>query len=255
MAMDDHLLMNGLKQKDRKAFNTLFDLLYPQLQFFTEQITKDKLEAEDISIYALSKFWEKGPNEFESFLQVRKFIFTVARNAAFDFLKKAKAHHAHHKNIMYMSETAEATQEDQALYKLETMLKALEIEIDKLPAQAREAFRLVFIEKIPRPEAAQRLNVTPGTLNVHCANALKKLRQIFSEKELFVLLLVISTIFNSKCTRSQVAGEMEQACMPEKNNSNFIITGGFEENHFCQDLRNVSLKAPNVRSFNFDKRI
>jgi RNA polymerase sigma factor (sigma-70 family) len=190
MAMDDHLLMNGLRQKDQKAFNMLFDLLYPQLQFFTEQITKDELEAEDISILAMSKFWEKDPADFESFLQVRKFIFTVARNAAFDFLKKAKVQQAHHKNIMYMSETVEASRQDQALYKIETMMKALEIEIEKLPAHAREAFRLVFIENIPRPEAAQRLNITAGTLNVHCANAMKKLRQIFSEKDIIVLLLL-----------------------------------------------------------------
>jgi RNA polymerase sigma-70 factor (family 1) len=190
IAMDDKLLMSGLKQKERKAFNLLFDLLYPPLQFFTEQITKDPVEAEDISIQSLVKFWEKDPGDFESFLQVRKFIFTIARNAAFDFLKKAKVQQTYRKNIAYISTAVEERTEDQAFYKLEMMMQALHDQIEKLPGQCREAFRLVFIERIPRPEVAQRLNISPGTVNVHCAQALKKLRKIFSEKELVVLYLL-----------------------------------------------------------------
>ncbi|OQP54310.1 hypothetical protein A4H97_22765 [Niastella yeongjuensis] len=182
--------MSGLKQKEPKAFNLLFDLLYPQLQFFTEQITKDPTEAEDIAIQALVKFWEKDPADFDSFLQVRKFIFTIARNAAFDFLKKAKVQQTYIKDIAYSSTTIEEKQEDQAFYKLEMMRKVLQDQVEKLPGQCREVFRLVFIEKIPRPEVAQRLNISPGTVNVHCAQALKKLRKIFAEKELVVLYLL-----------------------------------------------------------------
>ena len=47
--MDKTLLMDGLKQRDRKVFDMLFDLLYKQLPFFTEQITKDVPEAQDTS--------------------------------------------------------------------------------------------------------------------------------------------------------------------------------------------------------------
>jgi RNA polymerase sigma factor (sigma-70 family) len=190
--MDDMLLLNGLKHKDRQAFNLLFDTLYPQLRFFTEQLTKNEAEAEDISILAMTKFWEKGPEHFETFLQVRKFIFTIARNAAFDFLKKTKVQQTYRKSIVHISTYVEESQEDQAIYKLEAMMKALENEIENLPGQTRDAFRLVFIEKIPRREAAQKLNIAPGTLNVHCANAMKRLRQIFSEKDLIVLLLLAS---------------------------------------------------------------
>ena len=182
--------MSGLKEKEPKAFNLLFDLLYPQLQFFTEQITKDPVEAEDIAIQALVKFWEKDPRDFESFLQVRKFIFTIARNAAFDYLKKAKVRQTYRNDLANSATAVEEKTEDQAFYKLEMMMQALHDQIEKLPSQCGEAFRLVFIERIPRPEVAQRLNISPGTVNVHCAQALKKLRKIFAEKELVVLYLL-----------------------------------------------------------------
>lgn len=194
--MDDKLLMSGLKQKERKAFNLLFDLLYPQLQFFTEQITNNPAEAEDIAVQALVKFWEKDPRHFESLLQVRKFIFTIARNAAFDYLKRVKVQQAHQKKLTYISNAVEEQTEDQAFYKLEMMMQALHDQLDQLPAQCREVFRLVFIEHLPRPEVAQQLNISPGTVNVHCAQAIKRLRKIFSEKE-WVLLYVLAVLSNN----------------------------------------------------------
>ncbi len=187
--MDDKLIMDGLKQKERKAYNMLFEMLYPQLRFFTEQITKNEAEAEDISINSLVKFWQKGPDHFETFLQVRKWIFTIARNAAYDYLKKEKIQQAYIKSVMQTSHEEEK-REDQSVYKLEAMMKALEDNLDRLPGQCREAFRLVFIENMPRPEVAKRLNISPGTVNVHCADGMKKLRKIFSEKDLIVLFLL-----------------------------------------------------------------
>jgi RNA polymerase sigma-70 factor (ECF subfamily) len=190
IAMDDTLIMQGLKQGEQKAFNLLFDLLFPRLRFFTQQITKNLAEAEDISINALVKFWEKGPNDFESFVQVRKWIFTSARNDAYNYLKKAKMQQTYRKVIVSISSEVEEKKEEQAFYKLEMMMKALENNIDKLPSQCGEAFRLIFIEKVPRPEVAQRLNISPGTVNVHYSEAIKRLSKIFSEKDLITLFLL-----------------------------------------------------------------
>jgi DNA-directed RNA polymerase specialized sigma24 family protein len=54
----------------------------------------------------------------------------------------------------------------------------------------------VYIEKLPRPRVAEILNITAGTVNVHCANAMKKLRKIFSERELAVLLVAVGVCAN-----------------------------------------------------------
>jgi len=193
--MDEAQILFGLKTGDKKAFDLLFDLLYAQVRLFTEQITKDEQEAEDIAIHSLAKFWEKGAADFESFLQIRKFIFTVARNAAFDYLKKSKSHQAHHRNIVYISSAAEENLVETTLYKVET-LQALFDEIEKLPEQCRQAFKLVHIEKLPRKRVAEILNISPGTVNVHCANAMKKLRLVYSEKELIILLLLAGFCHN-----------------------------------------------------------
>jgi RNA polymerase sigma-70 factor (ECF subfamily) len=197
MEMDDQILLNSLKEKDPKAFKALFEQVYAQLQFYTEQITKDEVEAEDISILALTKFWQKGAGAFESLPQVRKFIFTTARNAAFNYLRKNKIRQAYNKKVGQTTDRIAEALEDQALYKLEVMMNLLENQIDKLPEQCREAFRLVYIENKPRPEVAAILNISASTVNVQCAKAIRKLREIFSEKELIVLILLVCPMLGS----------------------------------------------------------
>jgi RNA polymerase sigma factor (sigma-70 family) len=190
--MNEALILNGLKACDKKAFDMLYDLLYEQVCFYAEQIVKNEIEAEDIAIHSLAKFWEKGAGDFESFIQVRTYIFLTARNAAFDFLRKIKTQRTIQRDLMYITTEAEdsvAELSDLAMYKVE-MLQFLLEEIEKLPEQCRETFKLVFIENMPRPLVAEKLNITISTVHSHCANGKNRLRQIFSERELIILLLL-----------------------------------------------------------------
>lgn len=192
--MNDAILLEGLKQKDRKAFNALFDLLFAPLCHFTEQIIKDEIEAEDIAIHSFAKFWEHG-GAFHSVNEVKGFIYTVARNAAFDYLKKIKVQQSYQCHIAYVSSEAEEMIADRALYEVE-MLERLFQEIEQLPAQCREAFKLTYINRLPRTVVAEKLHISVGTVHVHCSHAIKKLREKFSEKELLLLLLVVDLCKN-----------------------------------------------------------
>jgi RNA polymerase sigma factor (sigma-70 family) len=188
--MDEAQIFIGLKAGEEKAFNMLFTLLYAQVRFYVEQITKNESEAEDITMQSLFKFWKKGADEFQSFPQIKSYIFKTARNTAFNFIKRSKIQHTHRQNLTYLATEADEILSETSLYKVE-MLQALLAEIENLPEQCRETFKLVFIENMPRPKVAEKLNITLSTVHGHCANAKNRLRQIFSEKELMVLILLI----------------------------------------------------------------
>lgn len=191
--MDEAQILIGLKAGNKKAFDLLYDLLFTKIRFYTEQIIKDEMEAEDIAIHSLAKFWEKGAGDFESFNQVRTFIYRTARNAATDYLRKTKLQKNHHRNIVYITTEFEeniAELADRAKYKV-AMLQTLAEEIENLPEQCKEIFKLVFIENMPRPLVAEKLNISVSTVNSHCSNAKQRLRQVFTEKELIILLLLI----------------------------------------------------------------
>jgi RNA polymerase sigma-70 factor (ECF subfamily) len=193
--MDDAQIFIGIKAGDKQAFDRLFYQLYPQVRFYIEKIIKDESESEDITQQSLLKFWEKGAGDFDSFSQVKSFIFTTAKNAAFNYLKRSKLQHTHHQHIVYLTTEAEETFSETLLYKME-MLQVLFEEIEHLPEQCKQTFKLVFLDNMPRPDVAAKLDISLNTVHAHCANAKKRLRQIFTEKELIVLLLLINACPN-----------------------------------------------------------
>ena len=193
--MDDAQIFNGLKAGDKQAFDMLFYQLYPQVRFFIEKIIKDESESEDITQQSLLKFWEKGAGDFESFSHVKSYIFRTAKNAALNYLKKSRRQNTHHQHLVYLTSEAEESLSETLLYKVE-MLQVLFEEIEHLPEQCKQTFKLVFLEHMPRPDVAAKLGISIDTVHGHCANAKKRLRQIFTEKELIVLLLLINSCPN-----------------------------------------------------------
>lgn len=196
--MDDAQILIGLQSGDRKAWDLLYDLLYAKVYFVTQAIVDETMEAEDIAISALAKFWAKGAEKFESFLQVKTFIFRTAKNAAFDYTKKAKVQRSRNQDLTYVADTTEESvtnKAEGALFKVE-MLEILTDEIEKLPEQCREIFKLVFLENMPRPQVAEKLHISLSTVHNQVANAKNKLKQVFNEKELIILLLLVSVCAN-----------------------------------------------------------
>lgn len=196
--MHGEQILESLKSGDRNAWELLYDLLFKKLYFFSMQLVGEKMEAEDIAIGSLAKFWEKGPHSFETFSEVERFIFLSARNASIDFIRKTRLTKIHHKNLVVTTgdfEESIAELADRALFKAE-MLQNLYDQIEKLPKKCRQTFKLVFLEKMPRLDVARKLNITLETVNSHCANAQKRLLQIFSEKELMILLLLLGLCLN-----------------------------------------------------------
>lgn len=194
LVMDDAQILIGLKAGDKKAWNLLYDLLYKKVYLVTYAIVNEMMEAEDIAISALAKFWAKGPKHFETFKQAESFIFRTARNAAYDYCKKNKVQRSREEDLAYLSAKEESfikNPGEPALFEAE-MLRVLTEEIEKLPEQCKKIFKLVRIEKMPVPLVAEKLNISPSTVRVQCGIARKKLQQIFTEKELVILLLLMA---------------------------------------------------------------
>jgi RNA polymerase sigma-70 factor (ECF subfamily) len=191
--MDEAKILTDLKADDQKAWDLLYNLLYKKVYFFTRCLIDEKMEAEDIAIGALVRFWEKGPEHFDTFLQAKAYIFKTARHAALDYLEKARVQRRRQIDLVSLNGTTEeniAERAEQARYKVE-MHQVLYDEIEKLPEQCREAFKLVYVGNMPRVAVAERLNISLSTVHNHIAHAKSRLRQIFSEKELIILLLFI----------------------------------------------------------------
>lgn len=205
--MDDSQILEGLRNRDMTAFEQLYDSLAELVLYYTEQITRDKIEAEDITVHAFSKFWEQDMSSFNSMKSVNSFIFTVAKNSAFDYLRKQKIRHSHQRNISYLTEQQ---QEEYIMegsrYRVELIKKVYE-EIEKLPKRTQEVFKMVYVHEMTTKEVGEQLNISVVTVRRLCSDALQKLRNKFSEKDFQLILLLLSL------SELQKTGLLSSACL------------------------------------------
>jgi RNA polymerase sigma-70 factor (ECF subfamily) len=189
--MDESQILEGLRTRNITAFKGLYDSLSSLIMYYAEQITKNEQEAEDIMVHAFAKFWEQELSEYDSMKQVKNFMFKVAKNSAIDYLRKKEVRHNHQSNIIYLTEEQEHYEIERSRYETE-MLRKVYQEIDKLPERTREVFKMVYIDQMTSRQIGEALSISAVTVRRLCSEALQKLRNKFPEKDLQLVLILLS---------------------------------------------------------------
>lgn len=189
--MDESQILERLRNRDIAAFEMLYDSLSSFVTYYVRKITNDQQEAEDITVHSFSKFWEQELSEYDTMSKVKNFILKVAKNSALKYLRKKRTTKSHEGNIIYLTEEQENYEKERSRYQTEMLIKVYE-EIDKLPQRTQQAFKLVYINEMTSKEAGQQLDISEVTVRRLCAEALKKLRNKFSEKDLQLILILLS---------------------------------------------------------------
>jgi RNA polymerase sigma-70 factor (family 1) len=186
--------LDSLKKGDQAAFKQLFDELFHHLWLYSWKITKDKNEGEDIALQSFAKMWEKV-EDFSTVLELKKYVYVTAKNASINYLNKRRSQKKYQLHLTYSSEAEQANEIEMLTYRA-ALIERLYKEVENLPPQCRETFKLCYFERIPRSEVAQRLNVTIDTVNSQCQIAMKKLRGVFGKADLAFILLLIGLCDN-----------------------------------------------------------
>lgn len=177
---------------DEAAFGHLHRQFYRQLCYYTEQITGNGPIAEDIASESFIKLLRQR-HSFSSLAKLKSFLFTVAHNAALDYLKAEKRHQSNHERISRESETLEPPHE---LHRIRAeVLNAVFEEIESLPPQCREVIRLSFIEGLPVGEIAARMNIAYKTVLNQKTRGIGLLRTALVRKSVHPLLLAACVPF------------------------------------------------------------
>lgn len=194
--MQEAAILSGLLQHDRKAFDSLYDQLFPHVLIFCQKITRDENEAEDITIDCFARLWERLKDEqvhFERFDQLRAYLYTAAKNDSLKFLRSLKAQknysdfikHSHLQQDHELS-IRRYTQEAHAWEKLFD-------EINRLPEKCQAVFKLCYFSGMNRSQVAEQLGLSKHTVDAHCKTAIHKLKMVFSPEELLFLSFLIAS--------------------------------------------------------------
>lgn len=178
--------IRGLHQGDVKAFRQIFDHYYPRLLKFCAHIFHSQLEAEEVVQDIMVKLWQIRA-QVDASQSLDSFLFTLARNKAYDRLRKISADRKLREKLWYQMQKQVGDAESSLIWKDYQLLTEQAVAI--LPPQRQKIFRMSREEGLTHEEIATCLNLSPKTVNNHLTLALQSIRQYLAPHVDIALLL------------------------------------------------------------------
>jgi len=187
--------LEKLKSGNEEGLRYFMSLLGEKLLFFTYKITKNREVAEEIVSESFCVLWQNR-NRATSVIALKSFLFLVARNSSYDAIGTY-----YKKNIDLGDEKlwdAVETKSDILSHIIYTeLIEQIILELDKLPKQQAEVFRMIYLEGKNTEEVTETLGTSANAIYYARSKALSTLRQIFKEKDIsmYSKLIIFSFLF------------------------------------------------------------
>lgn len=181
--LSDAELIFLLNQDNEAALRVLYDRYFRQLYYFAIRALKSKELTEDVIQDVFIKVWEKR-SELKTEYSLRPLLFTITKRLMLNVIKRAK-HEQHILAQMLLenneSETPANWEQTESLFRSA---------IRQLPERCREVFIACNVEGLSYRETAEKLSISPGTVNSQMVKAIRSIRQFISLRS--TLLIVVA---------------------------------------------------------------
>lgn len=179
-------------QDDEQAFKVLFLEFYPALCVFAMRYVTQEETARDIVQNVFFKIWEKRKNMYST-TYFRNFLITSVRNNCIDNLRKNEVESRYMEKCR-MSDLYTSPEEVYTLKELEISIGNA---LTKLPPNVREAFELNRFKGMTYMAIAEKMEVSPKTIESYISRALKFLRVELGEYfSFFMAFISVSFLSN-----------------------------------------------------------
>ena len=170
---EEFFLLQKLSENDMSAMEVLYIRYAPQVKSFVSAILKDSADADDVVQDIFLRIWE----ERQVVCQARSFksyLFTMTRNIIYNRLKRDKVHYR------YVGFESKRNPQDEIEERIMTkdLLDQIKEEMDSLTEQQRVIYELNRNDEMTYKEIAEKLGISPKTVQYHISNALAKLKKL-----------------------------------------------------------------------------
>lgn len=182
-------LLTKIADGDELALDSFFHLFYPRLKYFCLDLLKDQGEAEDIAQVAITTFWHQRQGFRNATIKkAEAFLFTVARNKCYNYLKYRQVRSSKRKEVADAAEHIDDLLESRIVE--EDFFYRVYQELLALPPAQVQLLKMIFVEDLQTQEIADRLGITPNNVRNQKARALEKLRTILQKRGLMFPVLL-----------------------------------------------------------------
>jgi len=159
--------------QDWDAFQELFVFFGPRVKAMMLKAGTDNALAEDLVQETMVKVWRKAGLYAAGRGSVSTWIYTVARNARIDRVRRASSQPYDDIDDLEL-ESDSPTGEDHA-YMSEQAAGVAEA-VQQLPKEQRQVIELAFMHDLPQSEIAEKLSLPLGTVKSRMRLAYSKLK-------------------------------------------------------------------------------
>ncbi|MBN8858505.1 MAG: RNA polymerase sigma-70 factor [Sphingobacteriales bacterium] len=166
-------IIESLRDGQQRALDGLFAQYYRALVYFAMRIIKSQEEAEDIVVESFSRLWNNR-EKMESLQNIKGFLYLTTRNACVDHLRAQRKFRDIQKELQILADPIIADI-DIDTTRAETLRHIYE-EMEKLPKQCRNIFKLSVIKGLKSRDIANKLNISVSNVTSQKSRAVQLLR-------------------------------------------------------------------------------
>lgn len=172
---------------DQKSFEELFRSFFPPLMVFAKKILVDEDDAREVVHLVFISVWEKR-QEIDLSTSLKSYLFTSVHNRSLNVIRDRKKF-----SSAQVPDVAGDWDVSSVIESMELEEKIMEV-IGSLPEKCREVFELNRFEGLKYSEIAERLKISPKTVENQMSKALKILREKLSKYLAILLWLIMGTL-------------------------------------------------------------
>jgi RNA polymerase sigma-70 factor (family 1) len=172
---------------DETAFREIFHYYTPRLNPFIFKIVKSGPVAEGIVQDVFIKLWLHREQVAQKD-DPSSWLFTVAANLAFNYLKKVSTQQRYIEYIKSAIAESNDMPEAEHLLISKDNHAALHTAVEKLPPQRQRIFKLSRMEGLSYKEIAEKLDISPFTVKNQLVAALDYIRKYLKKTDAFFII-------------------------------------------------------------------
>ena len=176
---DEQILKTRLASGDSDAFAAIFRQFYKRAYLFLKSFTRGGQDiAKDLAQDVFLKVWENR-KRMVSVDSLDAFIFTMTRNAAFDYFRKAYRRDKSLEDMLdgYLLNQLDASSDIETITHNRLSLSDVRKSLESLPQQRRDIFLLSRFMGVENSDIARMLNISRKTVENQISLANQDLRR------------------------------------------------------------------------------
>lgn len=176
MKIEDKILFNEIKNRNKEVFGSLFYEYYPRLVKYAEGFVFDRQVCEDFVQNLFIYFWEKTDRIIIE-QSIKAYFYQSVKNRCLNYLRDIHIQDKH--KLLYLESMLNT--DDSATWVDPDIVCQVEKAIEKLPPRMASLFRLKYLENKKYREIAIEKNISENTVKTQIQRAKEKLRTLLLE--------------------------------------------------------------------------